>query len=301
MVPRARSGTIPRVQRRLLGLLFAALALGLGLVAVYSALEGGSRLGDRARSRGARALDGRPRPARTRSPARLRSPPARGVFSCRGCGRSNPSALAGVPEVERSGASRPAHPHVRAAREVRRRPRGGEPPRARRRAGSRLVRAPRPHRRDRALRSRSRDQVRDVRHGPHPRRDHRRAPLARLGAAFGSHARAPDRARDRRAREGADARADGRGDREEARRDGGGARRQPARDLALLGRGARRAVVAFCGWRLDRSHRHDRGRVGAGSRGLARAERGEARRSRSRSRSFRSARSSSSPSTTTRS
>jgi len=30
------------VQRRLLGLLFAALALCLGLVAVYSALEGGS-------------------------------------------------------------------------------------------------------------------------------------------------------------------------------------------------------------------------------------------------------------------
>jgi len=29
------------VQRRLLGLLFAALALGLGLVAVYSGLEGG--------------------------------------------------------------------------------------------------------------------------------------------------------------------------------------------------------------------------------------------------------------------
>ncbi len=31
-----------RVQRRLLGLLFAALALCLGLVSVYSALEGGS-------------------------------------------------------------------------------------------------------------------------------------------------------------------------------------------------------------------------------------------------------------------
>jgi hypothetical protein len=30
------------VQRRLLGLLFLALALGLGLVAAYSALEGGS-------------------------------------------------------------------------------------------------------------------------------------------------------------------------------------------------------------------------------------------------------------------
>jgi hypothetical protein len=29
------------VQRRLLGLLFAALAVSLGLVAVYSALEGG--------------------------------------------------------------------------------------------------------------------------------------------------------------------------------------------------------------------------------------------------------------------
>jgi hypothetical protein len=30
------------VQRRLLGLLFAALAAGLGLVAVYAALEGGA-------------------------------------------------------------------------------------------------------------------------------------------------------------------------------------------------------------------------------------------------------------------
>jgi hypothetical protein len=29
------------VQRRLLGLLFAALAVGLGLIAVYSALHGG--------------------------------------------------------------------------------------------------------------------------------------------------------------------------------------------------------------------------------------------------------------------
>jgi hypothetical protein len=37
----ARSGTILRVQRNLLGVLFAALALGLGLIAVYSALAGG--------------------------------------------------------------------------------------------------------------------------------------------------------------------------------------------------------------------------------------------------------------------
>ena len=32
----------PGVQRRLLGILFALLAAGLGLVAVFSALEGGS-------------------------------------------------------------------------------------------------------------------------------------------------------------------------------------------------------------------------------------------------------------------
>ena len=31
----------PRVQRRLLGLLFAVLSAGLGLIAVFSALEGG--------------------------------------------------------------------------------------------------------------------------------------------------------------------------------------------------------------------------------------------------------------------
>ena len=34
-------GYAPRVQRRLLGLLFAALAAGLGGVAIYSALAGG--------------------------------------------------------------------------------------------------------------------------------------------------------------------------------------------------------------------------------------------------------------------
>jgi hypothetical protein len=35
------AGTIVGVQRRLLGLLFVGLALGLALVAVYAALEGG--------------------------------------------------------------------------------------------------------------------------------------------------------------------------------------------------------------------------------------------------------------------
>jgi hypothetical protein len=38
---RSRRDYAERVQRRLLGLLFALLALGLGLVAVYSALAGG--------------------------------------------------------------------------------------------------------------------------------------------------------------------------------------------------------------------------------------------------------------------
>jgi hypothetical protein len=36
------AGTIRRVQRHLLGLLFVALAAGLVLIAVYSAREGGS-------------------------------------------------------------------------------------------------------------------------------------------------------------------------------------------------------------------------------------------------------------------
>ncbi len=34
-------GTLARVQRQLLGLLFAVLAVGFGLVAVFSGLEGG--------------------------------------------------------------------------------------------------------------------------------------------------------------------------------------------------------------------------------------------------------------------
>jgi hypothetical protein len=38
----ASAGTIRGVQRRLLGLLFVALAAGLALIAVYSALEGGA-------------------------------------------------------------------------------------------------------------------------------------------------------------------------------------------------------------------------------------------------------------------
>ena len=56
----------------------------------------------------------------------------------------------------------------------------------------------RPDLRDRALRPRARDQVRDLRDHPHPRRDHRRAALAGLGAALGARPRAGDRAGQRR-------------------------------------------------------------------------------------------------------
>lgn len=41
MVPLPSTGTITGVQRKLLGILFALLAVGLALVAVFSALEGG--------------------------------------------------------------------------------------------------------------------------------------------------------------------------------------------------------------------------------------------------------------------
>ena len=64
------------VQRQLLGLLFAVLAVGFGLVAVFSALEGGSAWIIALAAAALALLDGRPRPARTRSPSRLRSPPA---------------------------------------------------------------------------------------------------------------------------------------------------------------------------------------------------------------------------------
>lgn len=41
MWPRDDRTTLPPVQRRLLGLLFAALAIALAMIAVYSALHGG--------------------------------------------------------------------------------------------------------------------------------------------------------------------------------------------------------------------------------------------------------------------
>ena len=81
-----------------------------------------------------------------------------------------------------------------------------EPARARRRGRPRLLRPARPDRRDRALRPGPRDQVRDLRDLAHQGLDHRRAALARLGAALRALPRPRDRARDAGAREPAEAR-----------------------------------------------------------------------------------------------
>src|ERR1700750_2779661 len=59
------------------------------------------------------------------------------------------------------------------------------------------LRALRADRRDRALRAGARDQIRDLRNDPHPRLDHRRTALARLGAALGPLAGARNRNRAR--------------------------------------------------------------------------------------------------------
>ena len=66
-------------------------------------------------------------------------------------------------------------------------------PAARRGGRPHLLRPRRPDQRDRALRPRARDQVRDLRDHPHQGRDHRRAALAGLGAALGARPRARDR------------------------------------------------------------------------------------------------------------
>src|SRR5581483_6793976 len=98
----------------------------------------------------------------------------------------HPARLARVPTHERQGPARAADRHVRAARQVRRRPARFGPARARRRGRPRLVRAAGTHRRHRTLRPRARHQVRDVRDRSDQGRDHRRAARARLGASFGA-------------------------------------------------------------------------------------------------------------------
>ena len=142
----------------------------------------------------------------------------------------------------RPGAARAADPALRAAGEVRRRP-GRRGPAAEHRAGRPgLLRHLRSDRRDREVRPRARDQVRDLRDQPDPRRDHRRAARHRLDPALGP-LQGP------RGREGlrpARGRAAPHADRARGRRGDGHRADRPARDLqpGLLRqrRGARRAA-----------------------------------------------------------
>ncbi|CAA9491321.1 MAG: RNA polymerase sigma factor for flagellar operon, partial [uncultured Solirubrobacteraceae bacterium] len=152
-------------------------------------------------------------------------------------------SLAAIQDLGRRARTRAAGGGLLAARQVRGRPhvlgtagprRGGRP---------HLLRPRGPHQRDRALRSRARDQVRDLRDHPHQGPDHRRAALAGLGAAVGAGAGARDRARPRQARAQAASHADRRGDRRRALHLHGGVPGVAAADLQLDRGGARRAVV----------------------------------------------------------
>ena len=138
--------------------------------------------------------------------------------------------------------ARTARRRLLPAGEVRRRPDVLRPARPCRGVRPHLLRADRPDQRDRALRHRARDQVRDVRDHAHQGRDHRRAARARLGAALGARPRARDRARPRQARAPAAPDADRRGDGARARALGRGVPGGAGQDLQLHGRRARRAV-----------------------------------------------------------
>ena len=108
--------------------------------------------------------------------------------------------------------ARAARRRLLAAGQVRRRPHGLRPAGARRGGRPHLLRPGRPDQRDRALRPRARDQVRDLRDHPHQGRDHRRAALPGLGAALGPRQGPRDREGQHQARAPAPARADRRGD-----------------------------------------------------------------------------------------
>ena len=115
-------------------------------------------------------------------------------------------------ERRRRARARAPRRRLLAARQVHRRPDGLGPAVARRGGRPHLLRPARPDRGDRALRPRARDQVRDLRGRSRQGRDHRRAALARLGAALGARPRARRREGPRQARGEAAARADRRGD-----------------------------------------------------------------------------------------
>ena len=105
-----------------------------------------------------------------------------------------------------------------------------------------LLRPARPDRRDRALRPRARDQVRDLRRRPGQGRDHRRAALARLGAALGPRPRARVEKAHAEARGEAAARAHRRGDGGELEMTVEEFQDALLRDRQLLGARARRPL-----------------------------------------------------------
>ena len=114
------------------------------------------------------------------------------VDAGRGCDRR---ALARLQGARHGGRARAADPPLLAAREVRRRSCRVRPAAEHRAVRPRELRDLRAHRRDRQVRPGPRLQVRDLRDLAHQGRDHRRAPLDRLGAALGARQGALDRAR----------------------------------------------------------------------------------------------------------
>ena len=107
--------------------------------------------------------------------------------------RSSSRTCGAATRTRRPAGARAARARLLAARQVRGRPHVERPARARRGVRPHLLRAARPDLGDRALRARARDQVRDVRDHAHQGLDHRRAALARLGAALGARHGARDR------------------------------------------------------------------------------------------------------------
>ena len=188
-----------------------------------------------------------------------------------------------------------------AAGQIRRRParcRTALPRRGRR---PDLLRADGPDRRDRALRARARDQVRDLRDDPDPRRDHRRAALARLGAALGPLPRARDRGCPGQARARAAAGADRGRAGGQGRPHRGGTADLAAGDRQLLDLRARRALDDLrLLRRLGLAARHDLRPARRRPAGIARQQRDQGPPHRVDRRRCPSASSSSSPSTTTR-
>ena len=137
-------------------------------------------------------------------------------------------------------------------------------PVAHRRGRPHQLRPARPHQRARALRSGARDQVRDVRDLAHQGLHHRRAPLARLGAALRAQQGPRDREGEHAARAPPAARPDRRRDRRRARHLRGRVPAVAHADLEHVHRRPRRALGDL---RLRRrpgvAHRHARGPEGA--------------------------------------